>query len=254
MKRVAWLGCACCLLAAGAQGRGAGREALLIRQQAVEIDFRGEGRRLVGEEYNFATQLEVVLCPGAGVRIPTSDPSAMRQSVAAAMGVDLGVVTVTNEVLQCQGGWENRISIWNESGERSASEIAATQVDSIYADQPAWLAKIAEGMLNAGVTGPGTSGTDYTLNSLGYLVVWLDGQESQEQGGAVTSGKSNNTVKIAGKDVYWPWWVWLLYVVVVVCCIVPLLIYTFKEKRERELIEMGAKRDAQARRKSAGSW
>lgn len=80
-------------------------------------------------------------------------------------------------------------------------------------------------------------GADFDLESLGFLVIWLD--DSGEVISTQATSKSKDVVNIGGTDVWWPWWAWLIYAGVVVCCICPMLFFFFKWRRDKEAEEEG---------------
>lgn len=82
-----------------------------------------------------------------------------------------------------------------------------------------------------------TKAEDFDLESLGFLVIWLD--TSGEVISSQSTTKSKDVVTIGGTDVWWPWWAWLIYAGVVVCCICPMLFFFFKWRRDKEAEEEG---------------
>lgn len=81
-------------------------------------------------------------------------------------------------------------------------------------------------------------GTDFDVESLGFLVIWLD-DDGDVISSQTTSTTSKDVINIGGTDVWWPWWAWLIYAGVVVCCICPMLFFFFKWRRDKEAEEEG---------------
>ncbi|CAM9854723.1 unnamed protein product [Pylaiella littoralis] len=225
-------------------GSGVGRSGATFK--AVD-GVAGTGRRLTTSssasdtasgQIDFATQLEMTLClsPGHNTDSASSTDEQLKVAVMTVYGLeDADLVKVDTSLTKCTvDDWQRRVSIYNVADETgSAADIASSQVDRAY---PSTNTKtFFEELVTSIKSQDGTldfPGTDLDLVSLGFLVIWLD--SSGDVVDTQASSTSKDVVKIAGIDVWWPWWAWLIYAGVVICCICPMLFFFFKWRRDKE--------------------
>ncbi|CAM9391550.1 unnamed protein product, partial [Hapterophycus canaliculatus] len=219
----------------GVATSGGGR----IGATSAAVDGQG-GRRLQTATYDFATQLEMTVCltEDHNTDSVSSTPEEFKQAVMEYYGLeDDALVSVDDEVTRCTiDDWQRRVSIYNtkdESADLSAADVASAQVDRIYpGTKTEEFFMYINGSINAQNPELTFPATDLDLESLGFLVVWLDSDGDVLSNQASTTSK--DVVSIGGTDVWWPWWAWLIYAAVVLCCICPALFFFFRRRRDKE--------------------
>mmetsp|Transcript_18517 Transcript_18517/g.26107 ORF Transcript_18517/g.26107 Transcript_18517/m.26107 type:complete len:209 (-) Transcript_18517:63-689(-) len=181
-------------------------------------------------EFRFSTQTEIVLCSGLGVEFDLTEPEIIAAGVRNALDLTSDIpVTVSTEIDKCQdqkSSWQARISIWNDdSNTKGASEIASEQIDKVYTLQNEFL----QSFLN-GISDTLHIPADIEVETIGYIVVWLDGS------GANKVSDTSDTVTFLGTIIYWPFWLWILYTFVVVFFIMPFTIIVFRDIRDKQRV------------------
>ncbi|CAM9861248.1 unnamed protein product [Scytosiphon promiscuus] len=217
----------------GVATRGGG----INRASSAAVDGP-EGRRLQTATYDFATQLEMTVCltEDHSSDSASSTPEQFKEAVMTFYGLQDGdLVKVDDEVTRCTvDDWQRRVSIYNTADETgSAADVASAQVDEIYPEPNTeeFFNDIATS-INAQNTELSFPASDLDLESLGFLVIWLDSDGDVVSNQASTTSK--DVVSIGGTDVWWPWWAWLIYAAVVLCCICPALFFFFRRRRDKE--------------------
>ncbi|KAG5179491.1 hypothetical protein JKP88DRAFT_349882 [Tribonema minus] len=197
-------------------------------------------------------QAAIILCLKPDVTAPDATEAMVEGAARSALGLSADVpvkASLAVDVCTANAAWQARISVWNTAtAVNSASGIASAQVDGIYYNRTLFFRSMSTGLTDAGATNvPDPS--QLTLESLGYLVVWLDGTNGSS-GGTTGGTSSNDTLEIGGTTVYWPGWMWAVYVAVVVCLVCPCMGFIFAYRRKREVEEEA---DAQAAQPKAMS-
>eukprot|EP00903_Cladosiphon_okamuranus_P018776 g17273.t1 len=209
-----------------------------MTSKAVDGGRTAAGRRLQTTSYEFATQLEMTICltEDHGTDSATASGEQFKEAVINIFGLEEpDLVKVDEEVTRCtQSEWQRRISIYNTEDETgSAADVASAQVDQIY-PQPKTTAFFEQIAADIKAQDPNIDfpAEDLDLESLGFLVIWLDSSGDVVSTQGTTTSK--DVVSIGGTDVWWPWWAWLIYAGVVLCCICPMLFFFFKWRRDKE--------------------
>lgn len=201
----------------------------------------GASRRRLQTTYDFATQLEMTVCLTEDHTTDSASVSAeqFKQAIITVFNVeDSDLVKVDTSVSRCLvDQWQRRVSVYNTATEdMSAADVASDQVDSMYPNNPvnktSMFFEDISNAINAEDSEFTPVASDFDLESLGFLVIWLD--SSGEVVSSQATSQSKDVVSIGGTDVWWPWWAWLIYAAVVLCCICPMLFFFFKWRRDKE--------------------